>query len=165
MTLSLIAAIGNNNELGKNNQLLWNLPADMKHFRDTTRGHTVIMGRKTHESIGRPLPNRRNIVITRDTTYQKDGVEVVHSIDEALKLFENTDEEVFCIGGADVYAQALPYANKLYITHLDATFDADTFFPRIDEQWQKHSETIRSADGENPYTLTFTEYIKKEPAA
>ncbi len=165
MTLSLIAAIGQHNELGKDNQLLWNLPADMKHFRDTTRGHSVIMGRKTFESIlaslGHPLPNRRNIVITRDMDYQKDGVEIVHSIEEALELFKNTDEEVFDIGGAEIYKAGIPFANKLYITHVGASFDADSFFPEIDSSWQKNSEIVFSPDEDNLYPMTFTEYIKK----
>ena len=161
MTLSLIAAIGHNNELGKDNHLLWDLPADMKHFRDTTRGHAVIMGRKTHESIGRPLPNRRNIVITRDMNYAREGVEVVHSIEEALELFKDTDEEVFNIGGAEIYKAGMPFANKLYITHVGSSFEADSFFPEIDSSWQKNSEQTYPADAENAYPLTFIEYIKK----
>lgn len=165
MTLSLIAAIGKNNELGKDNKLLWDLPADMQHFRDTTRGHAVIMGRKTLESIlsslGHPLPNRRNVVITRDINYQKEGVEVVHSIQEALELFKDTDEEVFNIGGAEIYKLGIPFANKLYLTHIDQTFDADSFFPEITHDWQKDSEKVFEPDQENRYRLTFTEYIKK----
>src|SRR3990167_2459998 len=107
--ISLIAAIGKNNELGKGNTLLWHIPADMKHFREITRGHTVIMGRKTFESIGRPLPDRRNIVITRDKNYLRDSVDVVHSLEEAIMsartpLAEN--EEIFIIGGAEIYKQA-----------------------------------------------------------
>ncbi len=161
MILSLIAAIGKNNELGKDNQLLWHLPADMKHFRDTTRGHAVIMGRKTFESIAHALPNRRNIVITRDQNYSAEGIEVAHSMEEALELFKNTDEEVFDIGGAEMYKMSLPYADKLYITHVDQAFDADTFFPTIDDSWKKSSEKIQEADNENQYRLVFTEYIKK----
>ncbi len=161
MTLSLIAAIGKNNELGKDNQLLWNLPADMKHFRDTTRGHAVIMGRKTFESIGKALPNRRNIVITRDQNYSAEGIEVVHSMEEALELFKNTAEEVFNIGGAEIYKAGIPFANKLYITHVDEAFEADSFFPEINDSWKKDSEKIQEADSENQYRLAFTEYIKK----
>ena len=161
MIFSIIAGIGKNNELGKDNQLLWKLPADMKHFRETTSGHPVIMGRKTHESIGRPLPNRRNIVVTRDQDYVKDGIEVVHSIEEALALFENSDEEVFNIGGAQIYTEGITFADKLYITHVDATFDADTFFPSIGDSWQKISEEKYPADEQNEYPFSFATYIKK----
>jgi dihydrofolate reductase len=161
MTLSLIAAVGQNNELGKNNQLLWNLPADMKHFRDTTRGHAVIMGRKTFQSIGRALPNRRNIVVTRDQNFSAEGIEVVHSIQEALDLFKNTDEEIFDIGGAELYKLGMPFANKLYVTHIGASFDADSYFPAIDSSWQKESENAQLPDEDNLYPMTFTVYIKK----
>ncbi len=129
--ISLIAAIGKNNELGKNNTLLWHMPADMKFFRDTTRGHTVIMGRKTFESLKGPLPNRKNIVITRDKSYISHGVNVVHSLQEALKE-SGVKDEVFIIGGAEIYKQAMDYADRLYITHIDAEDKkADTFFPEI----------------------------------
>ncbi len=173
MIISLIAAIGKNNELGKGNDLVFHLPADMKHFRDTTRGHTVIMGRKTFESLpGGPLPARRNIVITRDTNYFADGTEVVHSLDEALKIAsleqgkrfeENQDEvEVFVIGGGQIYSEAMAKANRLYITHIDAEMSADTFFPEISVgEWEKVSEVSHSADGENPYDYTFTTWKRK----
>lgn len=171
MIISIIAAIGKNNELGKDNQLLWQLPADMKHFRDITSGHIVIMGRKTYESIGRPLPNRRNIVITRETDYQKDGIEVVHSLPEALKIasleqgkkFEENDDEieVFIIGGGQIYNEAIGNANKLYITHVDASLPADTYFPEIScEEWEKTSSESHDADEKNPYPYTFSEYRK-----
>lgn len=171
MIISIIAAIGKNNELGLGNKLLWQLPADMKHFRETTSGHTVIMGRKTYESIGRPLPNRRNIVITRDSNYQKEGIEVVHSLDEALKVTtleqgkkfeENYEEvEVFIIGGGQIYTEAMEKANKLYITHVEATLPADTFFPEISNgKWERISSEYHEADEKNPYEYTFAEYIK-----
>lgn len=159
MILSLIAAIGKNNELGKDNQLLWKLPDDFKHFKDITSGHTVIMGRKTFASIGRPLPNRRNIVITRDTTFTNDGIEVVHSLEDALELVQN-ENEVFVIGGAQIYNEALPYANKLYMTHIDGTFDADTFFPVIDRAWQQISEEKHVKDEQHLYDFSFVEYKK-----
>src|SRR3990167_9676374 len=116
--ISLIAAIGKNNELGKGNTLLWHMPADMKFFREKTKGHPVIMGRKTFESLSGPLPNRKNIVITRDKTYLRHGVDVVHSLDEATNLFKK-DEEIFVIGGAEIYKQAMNIADRLYITHVD----------------------------------------------
>jgi dihydrofolate reductase len=163
MKISLIAAIGKNNEIGKGNTLLFNMPADMKHFRDTTRGHTVIMGRKTFESLPNgPLPNRRNIVITRDKEYNSEGSEVVHSLDKALKLFENTDEEVFIIGGAEIYKQSIEKGDKLYITHIDAEDkEADSFFPIINKEiWKIKSREDFPADEKNIFDYSFVEYIK-----
>jgi dihydrofolate reductase len=162
--ISLIAAIGKNNEIGKGNTLLFNMPADMKHFRDTTRGHAVIMGRKTFESLPNgPLPNRRNIIITRDAEYNCEGIEVVHSVDESLKLFENSEEEIFIIGGAEIYKQAIEKADKLYITHINAEDkDADSFFPIIDKEvWQETKREDSSADEKNIFDYSFVEYVKK----
>ncbi|MFA7285857.1 MAG: dihydrofolate reductase [Candidatus Paceibacterota bacterium] len=162
--IAIIAAIGKNNEIGKGNTLLFNMPADMKYFRDTTRGHSVIMGRKTFESLPNgALPNRRNIIITRDTEYKSEGIEVVHSLDEALKLFENNEEEIFVIGGAEIYRQAIEKANKLYITHIDAEDkDADSFFPFIDEEiWIETKTEAFIKDDKNPHNYSFVEYEKK----
>lgn len=171
MILSLIAGIGKNNELGKGNLLLWDLPRDMKHFRETTKGHTVIMGRKTFESIGRPLPNRRNIVITRDISYMKDGIEVANSLEEGLRLasldqgknFEENQEEieVFVIGGAEIYKQAITKAGRLYITHVNSAFDADAFFPAIDANlWKETKREHYDADAENNVPMDFVVYEK-----
>lgn len=133
MKISLIAAIGKNRELGKGNSLLWDIPEDMKHFRETTRGHAVIMGRKTFESIGRPLPERTNIIITRDASYliHDTSVKVVHSLEEALEFGKTIEqEELFIIGGAQIYELAKPYADKLYLTVVDKKFpEADAYFP------------------------------------
>jgi dihydrofolate reductase len=164
--ISIIAAIGKNNEIGKKNALLWALPADMKHFRDLTRGHTVIMGQKTFESIGLPLPNRRNIALTQDNSFKPQGVEVAHSLEELEKLLKETgkpDEEVFIIGGGQIYKLFINKADKLYTTRVDAEFpDADTYFPVIDEKiWQKTKSKIFKKDELNKYDLEFTEYIRK----
>lgn len=162
--ISLIAAIGKNNEIGKGNTLLFNMPADMKHFRDTTQGHSVIMGRKTFESLPNgALPNRRNIIITRDTEYKSEGVEVVHSLDEALKLFENNEEEIFVIGGAEIYKHAIDKADKLYITHIDAEDkDADSFFPIINKEiWIETKREDFKKDDKNKYNYSFVEYNRK----
>ena len=158
--ISLIAAIGKNNELGKGNTLLWSLPADMKHFRDTTALHAVIMGRKTFESIGKPLPKRRNVVITRDVNYKKGGVEIVHSLAEALDLFPDQKEEIFIIGGAELYKQTIGIADKLYITHIDAEDkEADAFFPEIiPVVWNETSHQEHKKDSENPLDYTFSIY-------
>jgi len=160
--ISIISAIGKNNEIGKKNGLLWNLPADMKHFREVTSGHTVIMGQKTFESIGRPLPNRRNIVITLDKNYLRHGVDIVYSPKE-LDALSDKKTENFIIGGGQIYKLFIDKADKLYITHVDAEFpDADTFFPEIDKnKWEKIKSEKHLKDDLNKYDLEFTEYIKK----
>ena len=166
--ISLIAAIGRNYELGKNNTLLWKLPADMKHFKEITMLHAVVMGRKTFESLGKPLQNRRNIVITRDVKYKKEGlpaqagVEVVHSLSDALNLFEDKNEEIFIIGGGELYKQTMPIADKLYITHVDVEdAGADTFFPEIIPiVWNEISHEEHKKDEKNPLDYTFSIYEK-----
>ncbi|MSU44975.1 dihydrofolate reductase [Candidatus Nomurabacteria bacterium] len=160
--ISLIAAIGKNNELGKGNDLLWRFPADQKHFREITSGNTVIMGRKTFESIGRPLPNRRNVVITRDANYKQKGVEIVHSFAGALDLFPDQKEEIFIIGGAEIYKQIMPVADKLYITHIEAEDnEATSFFPEIIPiVWNEISHEEHQSDEKNPLSYTFSIYEK-----
>jgi len=160
--ISLIAAIGKNNELGKGNTLLWRFPADQKFFRDKTSLHAVIMGRKTFESIGKPLPNRRNIVITRDVKYKKEGIEIVHSLAGALNLFPNQNEEIFIIGGAEIYKQTMPIADKLYITHINAEDSAaDTFFPEIiPVVWNEISHKEHNSDKKNIFPYIFSIYEK-----
>jgi len=160
MKLSIIAAIGKNNEIGKNNQLLCRLPDDLKRFKAITTGHTVIMGRKTFESLPNgALPNRRNIVISRNPQLAVEGAEVYSSLDHAL--LKCIDElEVFITGGAQIYAQALPVADKLYITRIHAAFpEADAFFPLIDLNiWKETGRETFPADEKNPYPFTFVEY-------
>ena len=171
MILSMIAAIGKNNALGKGNSLLWNMPADMKHFRDTTRGHTIIMGRKTFESLPNgALPNRENIVVTRDKEYYKSGVTIMHSLDEALryaaleqgKHFEEKQEEteIFIIGGGELYTQGITRAQKLYITRIDDAPEADTFFPEIGAEWKEISREDHQPDTENKFPYSFITYKK-----
>ncbi len=137
--LSLIAAVARNLAIGKDNQLLWHLPEDMKHFRETTRGKPVIMGRKTWESLPvafRPLPGRRNVVVSRDPDYKAPGADLADSLDAALTLVGEA-EEVFVIGGEQLYRAALPRAERLYLTEVDCTPSADAFFPAIDATaWQ-----------------------------
>ncbi|MBI2017667.1 dihydrofolate reductase [Candidatus Daviesbacteria bacterium] len=129
MRISMIAAIASENRaIGKNNRLIYHIPQDLKRFKEITSGHPIIMGRKTFESIGVPLPNRRNIVITRDEDYFAEGVSVTHSLEEALGLVQN-EEEVFIIGGGEIYKQAIGIANKLYLTVIEDNPDADVFFP------------------------------------
>ncbi len=166
MILSIISAIGKNNEIGQSNALLWNLPADMKHFKETTSGHTVIMGQKTFESIGRPLPNRRNIILTKDESFKQENVEIIYSVPELMDLLkktENKDNECFIIGGGQIYKLFIDIADRLYITHVDRSFpDADTFFPKIDmTKWEKTSGEKYSQDEKNNYNLEFAIYNKK----
>lgn len=130
MTISMIAAIGKNRALGLKNQLLWDIPEDMKHFRETTKGHPVIMGRKTFESIGRPLPNRTNIIVSRDQNYQQEGCITCTSIEEAIKeAKKHHSDEIFIIGGAQIYEQGMAFTDKLYLTVVDDEPTADAFFP------------------------------------
>lgn len=128
--VSIIAAIDKNRALGKDNKLLWYIPEDMKWFKSHTSGHPVIMGRKTYESIGRPLPNRLNIVISRNHAYHAPGCIVVKTLEKGIDIaIQNDDSEVFVIGGGAIYTQALPLADRLYLTIIDGLYDADTFFP------------------------------------
>jgi dihydrofolate reductase len=158
--ISLIVAISKNRAIGKDNKLLWYIPEDLKRFRQLTSGHPIIMGRKTFESIGKPLPNRTNIIITRDQNYHQDGAIVVHSLDEALsKAKEIENGEIFIIGGGQIYEQALPLANKLYITVIDTHIeDADTYFPEYPHFTKILREEQSQHDG-----LKFTWYeLEKE---
>lgn len=136
MIVSIIVAIANNNAIGKNNQLLWHLSKDLKRFKSLTMGHPIIMGRKTFESIGRPLPGRRNIVIS-NTLAPMENLEIAHSLHEAIDSCKS-EKEIFIIGGGQIYAEAYPIANRIYLTKVDVNpEDADTFFPEIDvENWQ-----------------------------
>ncbi|HEX5371128.1 MAG TPA: dihydrofolate reductase [Aquabacterium sp.] len=146
MPLILIAAVARNGAIGKDNALLWRLPEDLKFFKRTTLGCPVLMGRKTFESIGRPLPGRRNIVITRNTAWQHEGVDVAHSLDDALAQVGPQDR-IFVIGGGELYAQALPRADELILTEVDADFEGDTFFPPWDRQaYVEHSRETHQAD-------------------
>lgn len=162
MIISLIAAIGKNNELGKGNDLLWKLPTDQKFFRDTTKGHTVIMGRKTLESMPGVLPYRRNIVITRDMNYAMKEVEVAHSLEEALSLLPNNNEETFIIGGAEIYKQSMDLADRLYITHIEAEdSEATAFFPEIiPVVWNEVSHQEYQATEKDPLPFTISVYEK-----
>lgn len=156
MKISIIVAISENNAIGKDNQLLWHLPADLKHFKQITSGHPILMGRKTYDSIGRPLPNRRNIVISRQKELAIPGVEVVSSIDEAISLCVQ-EEEIFIIGGAEIYKSALSSCDRIYLTTVHAQYDADAFFPALKQQeWSQRSREFHSADEKNNVDYTFS---------
>lgn len=154
MTISIIVAIGENNAIGKDNQLLWHMPADLKHFKTITSGRSIIMGRKTFDSVGKPLPKRRNIVVTRQNITIP-GCEVVKSIEDGLALCENEDE-VFIGGGAEIYRQAMRLTDIIYLTIIHNNFDADTFFPEIDyKTWKETKREDFAADEKNPYSYSF----------
>ncbi len=161
--ISIIVAIAENNEIGRQGDLLCHLPNDLKHFKQITSGCTVIMGKRTFFSLPRhPLPNRRNIVITDIPGEQFEGAESAYSIDEAIRMAD-PDKENFIIGGGMVYRQFMPLADKLYITHIHHSWqDADTFFPAIAPAlWQLVSSGRHEADEQNPYPYTFAEYVRK----
>lgn len=155
MIVSQIAAMSENRVIGKDNRLLWHMPNDLKHFKNTTSGHTVIMGRKTFDSVGkRPLPKRRNIIITRQNV-SVEGCEVVHSIDAALALCAGEDE-VFIVGGAEIYKLALSVTNRIYLTVIHHHFDGDTFFPELNEtEWKEMSRENHPADDKHAFAYSF----------
>jgi len=161
MNISIIAAIGRNNELGKKGDLIWKLPNDLKNFKKITEGHTVIMGRKTFESIGKPLPNRKNIVITRNKKFKATGIEIAHSLKNAINLAKK-DKEVFIIGGGEIYKEAMNLAGRLFITHIDAEDKkADTFFPDIVPiVFGEVSREQHKKDAKHPFDYDFVEYIQ-----
>jgi dihydrofolate reductase len=166
--IALIWAMARNRVIGRHNTLPWHLPVDMKHFRELTSGHPVLMGRKTFESLGRPLPNRANIVITGDCLYAPQGVHVAHSLDEALvlaaTLIPPSDPMVFVIGGANLYAQMLPRADRLYMTLVEAEIDGDAWFPDFDlEAWCETHRDAHPADDKNPYPCVFLTLERKTP--
>jgi dihydrofolate reductase len=141
--ISIIVAVASNGAIGKNGDLLWHIKDDLKYFKEITLGHTVLMGRKTWESLPKkPLPNRRNIVITKNKNYSANGAELFLSLEAALNSC-GTAEEVFCIGGGTIYEQILPFCNKLYVTKVEKDFDADTFFPKIDPNLWKIEKTAQ----------------------
>lgn len=154
--------MGRNREIGADNQLLWHLPKDLKHFKEITSGHPVIMGRKTYESIGKPLPNRTNIVVSRKTDWFEEGILIVGSIKEALKFAKKIDEDIFIIGGGNIYEQTIDLADKLEVTVVDAELKADTFFPEINaKNWQKTDEICHEKDEKNSYDFCFQTYLRK----
>lgn len=157
--LSIIVAIANNQVIGVNNTLPWHIPEDLKRFRALTTGHHIIMGRKTYESLGRLLPGRTTVIVTRNKDYQLEGALIAHSLETALALCKN-DNEVFLIGGAELYQDGLKLADKLYLTKVDLTIDGDAFFPEFDlNLWQECSrETHNSAKG---LPFSYITYMRK----
>ncbi len=162
MSISIIAAMGQNRVIGKGNGLPWNLPADTRFFKEATRGHPVIMGRKTFDTMGKPLPNRRNIVITRQSELEISGAEVVHTLEEALERVDAASEEVFIIGGAEIYRMALAIADRMYLTLIHESFDGDTFFPEfVESHWTLGSREDHEPDERNAHAFSFLTYERR----
>lgn len=159
--ISLIVAMDKNRVIGVENKLPWHLPSDLKRFKALTLGHHVIMGRKTFESIGKPLPGRTNVIVTRQQNYQAQGCKVVHSLDAAI-MGSRGDGEAFIIGGAELYLQALPYADKLYITEIDLKVPkGDAYFPPLDlKKWKMIEKIEHKADASNPIAFAYLTYVK-----
>jgi dihydrofolate reductase len=162
--LSVIVAVSSNHVIGYQNRLPWHLPADLKHFKKITMGHPIIMGRKTFESIGKPLPGRTNIIITRKTGYEVPGCIVVNSVEEAVNLCR-LEEEVFIIGGAEIILQVQETVDRIYLTRIHQEFDGDTFFPEPDpSHWTETSREEFSPEGKNEYSYSFIVLDRKAAA-
>lgn len=158
--VSIIAAMDENRLIGANNDLPWRLPADLKRVKELTTGHSIILGRRNYESIGRPLPNRKNIVVSRDPGYEAPGCTVVTSLEDAFKAAEG--DEVFVFGGATLYEQTLAQADRMYLTLIHNTFEGDTFFPEFDpNNWHEKLREDHQPDAKNAYAYTFLVLEKK----
>ena len=160
MNLTLIAAMAKNRVIGKDNDLIWHFPEDLKHFKSLTSGHHVIMGRKTFESVGRPLPKRVNIIITRQKDYLAEGCKIAGSLEEALAMVKN-DDQPFIVGGAEIYKQSLDFANTIELTLIEAEYEGDTFFPEFDPSiWKLARGEKKEADDKHAHPYEFLTYKK-----
>ncbi len=155
--ISIIAAVADNGTIGSANSMPWHIKEDFRRFKAITTGHPVVMGRKTFESLGRPLPNRTNVVVTRNRAYVAEGCIVAGSLQEAVGLFSR-EEEVFVIGGGEIYAQAMPLADKVYLTHIHHSYDGDTRFPALGEGWRKVFEEYHECGETFEYPFEFVDY-------
>ena len=155
--IKIIVATSRNKVIGDSNNLIWYLPADLKRFKEITTGNTIVMGRKTYESIGKPLPNRRNIVITRDVDYEVDGCEIVNSLEEALMI---SNQNCFIIGGGEIYKQSMGIADQIYLTLVHEDFEGDTTFPEIGSEWKMVTSQDFEPDEKNKHKYSFIEYMK-----
>ncbi|MBW3546179.1 MAG: dihydrofolate reductase [Bacteroidetes bacterium] len=159
MIRSIIVARANNGVIGKDNGLIWHMPRDLRFFKETTTGHYVLMGRKSYEAVGKPLPNRLNIIITRNSDYAAENCLVLHSLQEALELAsQQKQQEVFILGGGEIYRQALDkgWVDRIYLTEIKESFEGDTYFPELDmSQWQESMREEHQADEQNPHDFAF----------
>ena len=154
--ISAIVAMSENQVIGRDNQLPWHLPADLKHFKQITLNHTILMGRKTYESIGKPLPNRRNVILTQDSSFKAAGCEIVHGLPSALAF-----EDLYIIGGAQVFELCWPYIHRLYLTLIHQQIEGDAFFPSLDlKQWRLVSREDHQADAQNAFEYSFLVFEK-----
>lgn len=165
MIISLIAAVAQNRVIGKNNDLPWHLPDDMKYFMQTTKGHYIIMGRKNYQSLPpkfRPLPDRTNLLITRQKNFDAPGCTIINSIEQGIELArQNNEQELFVIGGAEIYALGLPYAHRLYLTEIDGSPEGDVQFPIFDKnEWKETSRRHHSTDEKHKYAFDYVVYEK-----
>ena len=157
--INVIVAKASNNVIGAKNELIWHLPNDLKHFKSITSGHPIIMGRKTFESLGRPLPNRTNIVITRDKNWQAENVEKEFSLEKAIESAKKINEDIYIIGGGNIYKQAMEFADVLYITEVHHEFEGDTYFPEIDEEiWEEVDRENFMKDEKHSYAYSYVTY-------
>jgi dihydrofolate reductase len=160
--ISFLVAMDQKRTIGKDNDLPWHLPADLKYFKQVTMGHPIVMGRKTHEAIGRVLPGRENIVLTRDKSYTSLGCTVIHSIEDLLDIDKEKDEEVFVIGGAEIFKEVFTSADRLYITLIEDVFEGDTYFPEFDQsEWEIISKEKGIKDEKNPYDYYYVVYERR----
>lgn len=161
LQVTLIVAASNNNVIGVNNQMPWHLPNDFKYFKANTMDHSIIMGRKTYDSIGKPLPGRRNIILTRDQNYQNSEVDIANSISEVFNYCRD-EREIFILGGADIFKQALALANRVLLTRVHADIQGDTFFPELNPaEWQLVSQDMHFKDEKHAFDYTFEVWEKK----
>ncbi|RAU81636.1 dihydrofolate reductase [Pontibacter arcticus] len=160
--ITIVVAAAENNVIGKDNNLIWHLPADLRHFKNLTMGHPMLMGRKTFESIGKPLPGRTSIIITTQKDYTAEGCIIAHSVEEALEKAKALDEQVSIIGGAEIYKLTLPHTDVVQLTRIHHTFDGDVYFPALSEnEWELVSEENHRPDEKNKYSYTFQEFRRK----
>ena len=159
--ISMIVAADENNVIGKDNQLIWHLPDDLKFFKRMTSGHAIIMGRNTYESVGKPLPKRTNIIITRDQNYNAEGCVVVHSLEEALEEARKVDSDPFIVGGEQIYRLALNIADRVYLTRIHYQFEGDRHFPALDENWEEVESEFHEKDENHARAFTFKTYNKR----
>ncbi|MDM1073492.1 dihydrofolate reductase [Empedobacter brevis] len=161
--INIVVAKASNNVIGAKNDLIWHLPNDLKHFKSLTSGHPIIMGRKTFESLGHPLPNRTNIVVTRDQNWNAEGIGITSSLVKAIETAKKIDEDVYIIGGGNIYKQAMEFTDVLYITEVHHEFDGDTYFPEIDsEEWEEVDREDFKKDEKHPYAYSFVTYRRIE---
>ncbi|MCC2546647.1 dihydrofolate reductase [Hymenobacter sp. BT175] len=162
--IAMVVAAADNGVIGRDNQLIWHLPADLKHFKQITLGHPIVMGRRTYEAIGRPLPNRTNLVVTRQEDWRAEGCEVAGSVQEAIRRAQELDEDVYVIGGGEIYRQSLPLTDTVFLTEVHHEFEGDTTFPELPRtEWREESRERHEADDKHAYAFSFVKLRRRLP--